>query len=82
MENQLSLMPSPVISMQILIVEGFFSVCLGQEKEYRRDHFFVDFRCLQVLKQEVSLRSSNKSKIADSPVANKTYANGNETTWI
>lgn len=73
MENQLPLMPSPVTSMQIFIVEvGVFSVCLGEEKEYRRDHIFVDFRYLWVHKSEVSLRSGNKSKFADCPAANKT----------
>lgn len=82
MENQLPLMPSRVISMQVFIVEVFFSVCLGEEKEYWRDLIFADFRYLHVHKPEVFLRSSNKSKVADCPAANKTCASGNETTWI
>lgn len=41
MESQLPLMPSPVISMQIFIVEVLFSICLGEEKEYKRDHFLL-----------------------------------------
>lgn len=84
MENQLPLMPSPVILLQIFIVEGFFHVCLvkllwlgKREGEGERLHF----RYLQVCQQY--LRSIKKSKVADCPgitVTTKTF--GNETTGI
>lgn len=57
MENQLPLMPSPVILLQIFIVEGFFHVCLvkllwlgKREGEGERLHF----RYLQVCQRAVS----------------------------
>lgn len=83
MENQLSLMPSPVISMQIFIVEVFFLFVWEKKRSTEETIFFVNFSYLQVHKpKEVSLRSNNKSKVADCPASNKTCASGNDTTWI
>lgn len=41
MENQLSLMPSPVISMQIFIVEGFFLFVWEKKKSMGETTFLL-----------------------------------------